>query len=375
MTNNMKRFAAFVMCLAMVLSCVSAMAEGTSMAITGGFGGFDVSVGEIEQPWLEPTGVLLEEEADLVFNVGYPKKLSVYGFSYTDVTGIYDSRAKVTVTDKEYIEVPNVVLGGNQVYLINFTVTANDLFEGNIYGSNALKYENGSASPISINWKMKVIADTNINPKGPVLRSGSSIHVQRGVAKTFSLYGFDYTNVYAFFDGRPQVTVNSVEYIPVPGAYIDGHVVYLINFNITANALYDDYAYPNNVIHYDNGVATSAYSIPNWPMKVTDEAPADDVVQKTQQQEIDLSNVRLVVTSNITGKKVKPGTQMVLTAEIQGGDGLEFNIYWQESTDGGNTWTNIEGATGTTFTEVITRKNAKTLWRAAADLVVPDDAE
>ena len=379
MTTKMKRVAAFTLCLMMVLAWVPALATG-GMTITGGFGGIII---EEETEGVVPAGPVLGSNVALELTIGVPKTFSVYGFDYTSLSTFFDKRPdmKIDVIGKR--AVPDVFVNGAQVYLYDFTLTAGDLYLDYIYPSNLVSYDGTNAWQISGNWTLKVWADTapaNLVPKGQLLnRQDEIIYAAMGKEKVISYYGFSYTDIKTFFNGNVEI-VGEPERFAVPGIYANGsHPVYLYNTTIKMTGPYNPYndgdLYESNIVYYNNNEATMTYYL-NWKLKEGEDTSAETTpetggtTESNEASEPDLSNVRLVVTSNLTHKKhVKMGTEMVLDAVIEGGEGLEFHIWWQQSTDGGQTWTDIPGAVGAQYREVITRENKKMKWRACADVV------
>lgn len=383
MTNKIKRYAAFLLSLVMVMSAVPALAQ-EGQAITGaiGFGGIIL---EEETQGVNPAGPVLGQNVALELTIGEPKTFSVYGFDYTNVTGFFDNRPEMNISGMVKTEVPGVTVNGAQVYLYDFTLTVGALYLDHIYPSNVVSYDGTTASPMSANWTLKVIADTapaNLVPKGQLLdETTETINVAIGARKTVSFYGFDYTTPENFFND-PSVEV-SYESFAVPGVYDNGaHAVYLYNMTIKLNQPYNTgdggRLYTNNIVFYNNNEATQTYYT-DWRINVTEDEAGSEITpeqEATSSEKPDLSNVRLVVTSNLNSQeRVKLGTEAYMNASIEGGEGMTFHIWWQSSTDGGQTWTDIPGAVGNQYRTVITRENAGMEWRACADLIDWETAE
>lgn len=383
MTNKIKRYAAFLLSLVMVMSAVPALAQ-EGQAITGaiGFGGIIL---EEETQGVNPAGPVLGQNVALELTIGEPKTFSVYGFDYTNVTGFFDNRPEMNISGMVKTEVPGVTVNGAQVYLYDFTLTVGALYLDHIYPSNVVSYDGTTASPMSANWTLKVIADTapaNLVPKGQLLdETTETINVAIGARKTVSFYGFDYTTPENFFND-PSVEV-SYESFAVPGVYDNGaHAVYLYNMTIKLNQPYNTgdggRLYTNNIVFYNNNEATQTYYT-DWRINVTEDEAGSEITpeqEATSSEKPDLSNVRLVVTSNLNSQeRVKLGTEAYMNASIEGGEGMTFHIWWQCSTDGGQTWTDIPGAVGNQYRTVITRENAGMEWRACADLIDWETAE
>lgn len=378
MTKKTKRYTAFLLSLMMVMSAVPALAQ-EGQAITGaiGFGGIIL---EEPQGTVNPAGPVLGQNVALELTIGVPKTFSVYGFDYTDVTGFFDSRPEMKISGVTKTEVPGVTVYGTQVYLYDFTLNPGALYLDYIYPSNVVSFDGTTASQMNgANWTLKVIADTapaNLVPKGQLLdETTETINAAVGSRKTVSFYGFDYTTPENFFND-PSVDV-SYESFAVPGVYANGaHAVYLYNMTIKLNQPYNTgdagRLYTNNIVFYNNNEATQTYYT-DWRINVTEDAAEAEPLAEQEAapaEKPDLSNVRLVVTSNLNSQeRVKLGTEAYMNASIEGGEGMTFHIWWQSSTDGGQTWTDIPGAVGNQYRTVITRENAGMEWRACADLI------
>lgn len=75
-----------------------------------------------------------------------------------------------------------------------------------------------------------------------------------------------------------------------------------------------------------------------------------------------------VETSLLPGQKVFKGTEVTLTAVAKGFGNVELTYQWQYSTDGEN-WSNIEGANDKTYTYIVNKENAKYYYRVQVDTV------
>ncbi len=384
MTKNMKRYAAFLLSLVMVMCAVPALAAD-GQAITGAIGFGGIILEEEPQSGVNPAGPVLGQNVALELTIGVPKTFSVYGFDYTDVNGFFDARPDMSVSGLVKTEVPGVFANGTQVYLYDFTLTAGALYLDYLYPSNVVSYDGTNASPMSASWTLKVYADTapgDLVPKGQMLdETTETINVAIGARKTVSFYGFDYTTPENFFND-PSVEV-SYESFAVPGVYANGaHAVYLYNMTIKLNQPYNTgdggRLYTNNIVFYNNNEATQTYYT-DWRINVTEDEAGSEITPEQEAasaEKPDLSNVRLVVTSNLNSQeRVKLGTEAYMNASIEGGEGMTFHIWWQSSTDGGQTWTDIPGAVGNQYRTVITRENAGMEWRACADLIDWETAE
>ena len=64
-----------------------------------------------------------------------------------------------------------------------------------------------------------------------------------------------------------------------------------------------------------------------------------------------------------------------LNAELVGFEGVNYQLQWQYTPDGGETIIDVEGATGLTYSFPVTQENAGYLWRLSVQVVQPDAAE
>lgn len=85
-----------------------------------------------------------------------------------------------------------------------------------------------------------------------------------------------------------------------------------------------------------------------------------------------LPELELNVYSNLDGMQlVTVGTEMVLTLTVDGAGEYAYTIQWQQSTDGGATWTDIPGANAHEYRLVLDTTHTGMYWRANVDLVQP----
>ena len=81
----------------------------------------------------------------------------------------------------------------------------------------------------------------------------------------------------------------------------------------------------------------------------------------------------LSVTSNLEGAtQVFVGTEMVLTLTVEGLDGYAYTIQWQQSTDGGETWTDISGENDHQLIIILDVSHTDMYWRACVEMVAPE---
>lgn len=80
---------------------------------------------------------------------------------------------------------------------------------------------------------------------------------------------------------------------------------------------------------------------------------------------VPLPDPYVTLTSNLEGMEtIAAGTEMVLTIQMHNAAGRAYTIQWQQSTDMGQTWQDIEGATSEQFRLVLGVEHSNMLWRA-----------
>lgn len=106
------------------------------------------------------------------------------------------------------------------------------------------------------------------------------------------------------------------------------------------------------------------------PTQEPAEEPVEEPAAEPEQEP--LPEPTLIVTSNLTGVPVVTvGTEMVLTLAVEGAEGYEYTIQWQQSADGGATWTDVPGATGHQLKVVLDTTHTGMYWRVNVDIVPP----
>lgn len=89
-----------------------------------------------------------------------------------------------------------------------------------------------------------------------------------------------------------------------------------------------------------------------------------------------LPEITVDVVSNLAGKAyVFAGTELVLTAVIEGAEGYDYTLQWQQSNDDGATWQDIAGANGMSYSLVLGTEHNGISWRVTVDLIDPNSAE
>lgn len=86
-----------------------------------------------------------------------------------------------------------------------------------------------------------------------------------------------------------------------------------------------------------------------------DEASGEEVTAKPK--------LRVWITSSLDGfETVQSGTEITLTAHLEGFDDISYKLQWQCSLDGEN-WRDEPGANELTFSFILTEENDDYLWR------------
>lgn len=95
-------------------------------------------------------------------------------------------------------------------------------------------------------------------------------------------------------------------------------------------------------------------------LKYAEEAAEE--AEEPSKPEIDFSKLKYSFTSDHAGQQVEPGTEITLTANLIGFEGLDYTCYWQSSPDGSSY---TDAGTGDTFSFTATEENADWYWRLA----------
>lgn len=83
-----------------------------------------------------------------------------------------------------------------------------------------------------------------------------------------------------------------------------------------------------------------------------------------------LPELTLLVSSNLAGMQtVSVGTEMVLTLTVEGAGDHPYTIQWQQSVDGGATWTDVPGANGHEYSIILDETHSGMYWRVNVELV------
>lgn len=107
------------------------------------------------------------------------------------------------------------------------------------------------------------------------------------------------------------------------------------------------------------------------PTEVPTEEPTEEPTAEPTEEP--LPEPVLSVTSNLAGKtSVASGTEMVLTLLVEGADGYAYTIQWQQSNDGGATWTDVPNANSHELRLILTPEHSGMYWRACVDILSPE---
>lgn len=78
---------------------------------------------------------------------------------------------------------------------------------------------------------------------------------------------------------------------------------------------------------------------------------------------------KVIVTSNMDGvEEAEEGTEVILSAELQGFEDDEVSFRWQYSEDG-NEWMDIEGAESQSYSFALDEVNAQYFWRGVVTVL------
>ncbi len=107
----------------------------------------------------------------------------------------------------------------------------------------------------------------------------------------------------------------------------------------------------------------------------TEEPAATSVEEDVEAQQTETEpepDVKLSVTTNLAdGSVVMEGTELVLTLTVEGAEGYAYTIQWQQSSDGGASWTDVAGANEIQYRLKLKPEHTGMYWRATIDLGEP----
>lgn len=106
---------------------------------------------------------------------------------------------------------------------------------------------------------------------------------------------------------------------------------------------------------------------------MAEEASEDATAEEIDESVIDeeLPTPVVSVTSSLTGETaVTVGTEMVLTLRVDGVEGYDYTIQWQQTRDG-VTWTDLAGETGHELHITLQLSHAGVYWRAVVQVTGP----
>lgn len=103
---------------------------------------------------------------------------------------------------------------------------------------------------------------------------------------------------------------------------------------------------------------------------------AEEDVEAQQPETEPEPDVKLSVTTNLAdGSVVMEGTELVLTLTVEGAEGYVYTIQWQQSSDGGASWTDVAGANAIQYRLKLKPEHTGMYWRATIDLGEPVSEE
>ena len=104
-----------------------------------------------------------------------------------------------------------------------------------------------------------------------------------------------------------------------------------------------------------------------------DEGPAEK--EPVEEPEAELNPDRSIeIHAEWDGEALYFGAESTLVAELIGYENAVYTVQWQTSQDGEN-WTDVEGATELTYTMVVTEENWQDIWRLVVNVtgVIPEE--
>ena len=79
---------------------------------------------------------------------------------------------------------------------------------------------------------------------------------------------------------------------------------------------------------------------------------------------------KILVHSSAEGlKKIYAGMEVILTGELVGFEGLKYTLQWYYRENGQGDYIPIEGATGLTYTYIVTKENYRDTFYLGADVI------
>lgn len=106
-------------------------------------------------------------------------------------------------------------------------------------------------------------------------------------------------------------------------------------------------------------------------VKSEEETPEEEKSEEEllpEEEEVEKVERSVKVVSSLEGvETVEEGTSITLTAELTGFDDVEYEIQWQQSTDGVD-WEDVDGANDIEYTFDITEETDGYLWRVGVFL-------
>lgn len=102
------------------------------------------------------------------------------------------------------------------------------------------------------------------------------------------------------------------------------------------------------------------------------------LVNPDTEEELDQTGEKLRklwITSNVDGNTViYEGSEIILTAHLEGFEDEEYHMQWQNSADGGATFRNVDGATGEQVSFNVSVENQNYIWKLVVELAAEPSA-
>ena len=138
----------------------------------------------------------------------------------------------------------------------------------------------------------------------------------------------------------------------------------LLMLTAFTGALAEDAAMPAGEVPAVEAGNSPAENVSNVTDPVLIPSPSAEFLEELMIEPV------LSVTSNLEGKTIiTVGTEMILTLHVEGVDGCEYLIQWQQSEDGGETWVDIPGANQHQFSLTLDVCHSGIYWRPTVELL------
>ena len=112
------------------------------------------------------------------------------------------------------------------------------------------------------------------------------------------------------------------------------------------------------------------------PTETPEEEPTEQPAEETEEEPKTEPNKKqsIRIYAVFDGETLSLGDEVTLVAELEGYDNAQYELQWQMSAD--NTeWVDVPGATGTSYTMVLTEENYHAFWRVHLTITETASAE